>query len=154
MARCSLGTAYASFVNAGPYKCLVEEVGDKQQSQGGSASTSSTTEALMEMTVEVSRANDFAPMTVKVWVKEDDGPGGSRMLIRGYFTVTEGVSTQFPYGVMDAHFSGHTLDVNGNEIGNPIFTMAMSISASDGSVVVQMVENGAEAQRITDRDHQ
>jgi hypothetical protein len=66
------------------------------------------------------------------------------MLIRGYFTVTRGVSAQYPYGVMEAHFKGNALAADGVE-GNQVFTMAMGIGADEsGSVIVQLLDQGAE----------
>jgi hypothetical protein len=138
-------SGYQDFVNAGPYKALVEKVGDSETSQGGTTSTSTAAEELMEIIVNVTRESNTAPMIVKVWVKEEDGPGGSTMLIRGYFEVSQGVSSQYPYGVMQAHFRGNALDANGADVaGDPVFTMAMSISAQDGNVIVEQVEEGEE----------
>ncbi len=137
-------TGYENFVNAGPYRALVKPVGDEKQSQGGAATTATTTEELMEIVVEVTRASDSAPMIVKVWVREDEGPGGMAMLIRGYFTVTQGVSAQYPYGAMTAHFKGVSLDENGAE-GDEVMTMAISIGADDNAnVVVQVIDEGQE----------
>ncbi len=139
-------TSYQNFVNAGPYKALVRQVDESEQSQGGTSTTSSTTESLMEIIVDVTRADNSSPMIVRVWVKEEDGPGGAVMLIRGYFTVTAGVSTTYPYGKMTAHFKGIQLDANGEEVaGDPLFTMAMSVGAnSSGNVVIQFVDVGEE----------
>jgi hypothetical protein len=139
-------TAYENFVNAGPYKALVRKVDESEQSQGGTSTTSSTTESLMEIIVDVSRSDNDSPMIVKVWVHEEDGPGGFAMLIRGYFTVTAGVSASYPYGRMTAHFKGTALDANGEEVaGDPLFTMAMSVGADNtGNVVIQFVDVGEE----------
>jgi len=138
-------TAYKEFVNEGAYKALVEQVGDSKESQSGSSTTQSETEELMEITITVTRADNDSPMIVKIWCVEDDGPGGSSMLIRGYFEVQKGVSKNYPYGVMEAHFKAVALDESGEEVsGDPLFTMAMSISADDGDVTVQFVEQGSE----------
>lgn len=132
-------TGYDNFVNQGAYKALVRQVGDSEQSQSGSSTTSTTTEQLMEMYVDVTRADNSAPMIVKIWVEEEDGPGEQAMLIRGHFTVTESVSESYPYGVMTAHFKGTTL------VGNvDVFTMAMSVSAQNGNVVIETVEDSVE----------
>jgi hypothetical protein len=136
-------TGYANFVNQGAYKALVRQVGESQQSQSGGSATSTTTEQLMEIYVEVSRASNSAPMIVKVWVEEDEGPGEGPILIRGYFTVTQGVSATYPYGVMTAHFKGTALDSQGNE-GADVFNMAMSVGAEGGDVVIENVEDSAE----------
>ena len=135
------GSGYENFVNAGPYKALVKQVGKAEQSQSGSTTSSTTSENLMEMTLDVTRASNFAPMIVKIWVEENQGPGNKPMLIRGYFEVTEGVSTQYPYGVMEAHFSGKQLNNDGTE-GDEVFNMAMSINADDdGNVLIQFNES-------------
>jgi hypothetical protein len=138
-------TAYDEFVNEGPYKALVRKVGDSEQSQSGGSATSTTTEELMELVVDVTRESNDDPMIVKVWVFEDKGPGDQPMLIRGYFEVTEGVSDDFPYGELTAHFKGTPLDANGNPTNTVLFTMAMSVSADDeGNVVIENLEEGAE----------
>lgn len=139
-------TGYEHFLNAGPYKALVRKVDDSEQSQGGSTTTSTTVESLMEIIVDVTRTSNSAPMIVKVWVKEENGPGGGAMLIRGYFTVTAGVSVAYPYGQMTAHFKGIGLNSDGSEKpGDPLFTMAMSVSANDaGNVVVEFADAGEE----------
>jgi hypothetical protein len=132
-------TGYENFVNAGPYKALVRQVGDKEESQSGNSTTSTTTEQLMEMYVNVTRASNSAPMIVKIWVEEEDGPGEQPMLIRGHFTVSQGVSAQYPYGVMTAHFKGTTLEGD-----QDMFHMAMSVNAEDGNVIIETVEDSEE----------
>lgn len=139
-------TGYESFVNAGSYKALIKPVGDSETSQGGNSATSTTVETLQEICVEVTRASNNDPMIVKIWVIEENGPGGSQMVIRGHFTVTEGVSTEYPLGEMVAHFKGQKLDSNGDEVaGVPLFTMAMQVGAdSNNNVTVQFIDVGEE----------
>ena len=137
-------TAYSHFVNAGPYKALVRQVGDEQQSQSGDSTTSTTSEQLMEIIVDVTRASNSDPMHLKVWVYQDDGPGGSPMLIRGYFTVTESVSAEYPFGALTAYFKGVALNSDGSETGTELFNMSMSVSAEDGHVVIEYVEDGGQ----------
>jgi hypothetical protein len=137
-------SGYQNFLNAGPYKALVKKVGQSEQSQGGSSATATTSEELMEIILDVSRASDSDPMIIKVWVREEDGPGGAVMLIRGYFSVTQGVSAQYPFGAMEAHFKGNLLDANGAE-GDEVMTLALSIGAdADGRVIVQFLDQGSE----------
>ncbi len=137
-------TAYDQFLNEGPYLALVKQVGDEQTSQTGSSGTSTTTEQLMEMVVDVSRASNSDPMIVKIWVNEDDGPGGQSMLIRGYFTVWAGAGdtyegVYYPYGKLEAHFKGT------DSSGTDLFHMAMSIGAAgDGKIQIQHVEDSVE----------
>jgi hypothetical protein len=138
-------TAYDQFLNAGPYKALVRKVDDSVETQSGSSSTSSTTESLMEITVDVSREDNASPMIVKVWVDEPgDGDGAPAQRIRGYFEVYEGVSDTYPLGRMEAHFKANLLDDNGDEIpGDPVFTMALRVDADvDGNVTVESVDIG------------
>jgi hypothetical protein len=138
-------TAYDQFLNAGPYKALVRKVDDSVETQSGSSSTSSTTESLMEITVDVSREDNTSPMIVKVWVDETaDEPGAPAQRIRGYFEVDEGVSEAYPLGRMEAHFKANLLDDNGDEIaGDPVFTMALRVDADeDGNVTVESVDIG------------
>lgn len=137
-------SGYQNFINTGPYKALVKKVGQSEQSQGATSATSTTSENLMEIILDVSRASANDPMIIKVWVREEDGPAGAVMLIRGHFTVTRGVSAQYPFGAMEAHFKGNALDANGVE-GNQLFSMAMSIGADEsGNVIVQCLDQGAE----------
>lgn len=138
-------TAYDQFLNAGPYKALVRKVDDSVETQSGSSSTSSTTESLMEITVDVSREDNTSPMIVKVWVDETaDEPGEPAQRIRGYFEVNEGVSEAYPLGRMEAHFKANLLDDDGDEIdGDPVFTMALRVDADeDGNVTVESVDIG------------
>ncbi|UCF95419.1 MAG: DUF4214 domain-containing protein, partial [Desulfobacterales bacterium] len=141
-------SGYQYFVNAGPYKALVKEVDDNDQSQSGASTTSATTEQLMEITLDVTRTDNNAPMIIKVWVLENDGPGGAAMRIRGHFTVTKGVNPAYPYGQMEAHFKGSALDNNGSELpGDPIFVLALRVdSDADGHVLVESVDIGDETQ--------
>lgn len=132
-------TGYEHFVNQGPYKALVRQVGDSKESQSGSNTTNTTTEQLIEMHVDVTRSSNSAPMIVKIWVEEEDGPGEQAMLIRGHFTVTQGVSDAYPYGVMEAHFRGTSLDG-----GMDMFHMAMSVGAENGNVIIETVEDSEE----------
>ncbi len=134
-------TAYNQFLNQGPYLALVREVGETQTSQTGSSGTSTTTEQLMEIVVDVSRTSNNDPMIVMIWVNEDDGPGNQPMLIKGYFTVWAGAGdtyegVYYPYGKLEAHFKG----VDNND--NAIFTMAMSIGdGENGKIQIQYIEN-------------
>lgn len=145
-------TGYQNFVNQGAYKALVNKVGESDTSQSGSSSSSTTTESLQEITIDVTRASNTAPMIIKIWVEESDGPGGMPMIIRGYFEVTESVSAQYPYGVMEAHFKGNVLNNDGSE-GDQLFTMAMSVSAEGGNVVVEFVESCYEEAHEYERDN-
>ena len=137
-------TAYSQFLNAGPYKALVRKVDDSVEAQSGESSTSSTTESLMEITVNVTRQDNNSPMIVKVWVDETaDEPGAPSQRIRGYFEVTEGVSDTYPLGRMEAHFKANLLDENGDEVAGPVFTMALKVDADqDGNVLVESVDIG------------
>lgn len=133
-------TAYASFVNQGPYKALVRSVDDSKQAGSGSNTTSTTTEQLMEIYVNVTRASNSAPMIVKIWLEVPSGPDDMPMLVRGYFTVTQGVSATYPYGVMTAHFKGNVLNNDGSE-GDEIMHMSLSVNAENGQVILENVED-------------
>lgn len=133
-------TSYADFVNKGPYKALVRSVDDSKQAGSGSNTTSNTTEQLMEIYVDVTRASNSAPMIVKIWLEVPSGPDDMPMLVRGYFTVSQGVSDTYPYGVMSAHFKGNRLDQDGSE-GAEIMNMALSVNAENGQVILENVED-------------
>jgi hypothetical protein len=139
-------SAYAQFLNTGPYKALVRKVDDEVETQTGSSSTSATTENLMEITVDVTRASNASPMIIKVWVNEQaGGPEGFPMRIRGYFEVFAGVSEAYPLGRMEAHFKSNLLDENGDEIPGEVFTLALKVDADqDGNVIVESVDIGQE----------
>ncbi len=132
-------TSYSDFINAGPYKALVRDDDDSKQSQSGNTTTSTTTETLMEIIVDVTRASNTAPMIIKVWLYVN-GPNDQPMLVRGYFEVTEGVSDAYPYGAMTAHFKGNMVNEDGNE-GLEVMQMALSVSAEDGNVVIENVDD-------------
>ncbi len=133
-------TGYQYFVTQGPYRALVEPVGKGQESQGGSSATSTNVESLQEMIVDVTRADNNSPMIVKVWSFETSGPNDQPMLVKAYFEVSRGVSTEYPYGELEAHIAGYPLDSNGNPQSTRLFTLALSITSSDGQVVVESVE--------------
>ncbi|MBI5551191.1 MAG: hypothetical protein HY911_06745 [Desulfobacterales bacterium] len=132
-------TSYSNFINAGPYKALVRDDDDSQQSQSGNTTTSTTTETLMEIIVDVTRASNTAPMIIKVWLYVN-GPNDQPMLVRGYFEVTEGVSEEYPYGAMTAHFKGNMVNEDGDE-GLEVMQMALSVSAEEGNVVIENVDD-------------
>ena len=134
-------TGYSHMVNAGPYVALVNTPGDggEGQNQGGGATGSTNVEQLSEMVVDVSRADNDSPMYVKFWLDEDDGPGDQPMRIKGQFEVNEGVSEQYPMGVMTAYIIGRAL-VDGVESGQPVMRIAMDISSYNGQAIVEFVE--------------
>ncbi len=136
-------TGYQYYVNEGPYKALIRKVGDSGTSQSGSSQTSTTTEDLQELVADISRASAADPMIMKIWVEEPDGPGGVAMRIRGYFTVTRGVSDDYPFGAMEAHFKSNVINADGTE-GAQVFTMAMKVDAVDGDVSIECCEIGSE----------
>jgi len=135
---------YQYFVNKGPYSALVTPVGDDSEAPSGGATSSTTTENLEEMVVDVSRAGPDAPMIVKVWTVEqrEDGTG---QLIKAYFEVTRGVSDDYPMGELEAHIKGLPLDSSGHVASTtPMFTNALRVSSSGGSVTIQYIDSGSE----------
>lgn len=132
-------TSYGDFVNQGPYIALVRDADESKQSQSGSSATATTTEELMEIIVDVSRASNSSPMIIKIWLYVN-GPDDMPMLVRGHFTVSQGVSDDYPYGVMEAHFKGNMVGSDGS-IGNEIMQMALGVSAEDGNVVLENVDD-------------
>lgn len=143
-------TAYEHFLNKGPYKALVSPVGEKEQDQGGNTAGNTTVEKLQEMTVDVSRASNSAPMIIRIWMHMDmGGPSGPvPALIRGYFEVTQGVSAAYPLGAFRADFMATLLDENGEVVpGDPIMQTAMQIGAENGQVTVKFVEAGKQPEQ-------
>ena len=137
-------TGYQYFVNQGPYTALVAPVGDDNEAQSGGATSSTTTENLQEMVVDVTRASSTAPMIVKVWVVENREDGHAQ-LIKAYFEVTRGVSDEYPMGELEAHIKGLPLDSSGNvSSSTPLFRNALRVSSSGGQVSVQYVDFGSE----------
>ena len=144
-------TNYPDYVNYGPYKALVKKTEETGQSQGGATSTSTETEQYQEMTLNVTRASDTAPMYVNIWLEETDGPGDLPMLIRGRFIVTREVSAGYPYGELEAHFKGNKLEADGT-VGSETFQMAISIGVnSEGKVAIEYVEDMAEGNMFEER---
>ncbi len=138
-------SGYKYFVNQGPYAALVTSPSDSDQAQSGNTTTSTTTEDLEEMVLDVSRASNTAPMVVKLWAVEEDGPGGNRQLVKAYFEVTQGVSDDYPLGEMEAFIKGLKLDSSGQVVpGDPLFRVALKISADNGVVTVQSLDYGQE----------
>ncbi len=128
-------TGYENFVNKGAYKALVRNPDDSGQSQSGSATTSTTTEQLSEIYVNVTRTSNSDPMLVKIWLQVS-GPGDMPMMVRGLFTVSQGVSAEYPYGVMEAHFKGNLVSD-----GTEVMQMALSANAENGQVVIENVDD-------------
>ncbi len=138
-------SGYKYFVNKGPYSALVTAPGDNDQAQSGNSTTSTTTENLEEMVLNVTRASNTAPMIVKLWAVENDGPGDSKQLIKAYFEVTQGVSEEYPLGEMEAYIKGLPLDSSGAVSSQePSFRVALKISADGGVVTVQSLDYGQE----------
>jgi len=144
-------TNYPDFVNYGPYKALVQMTEETGQSQGGATSTSTETEEYQEMTLNVTRASETAPMYVNIWLEEPDGPGETPMLIRGRFIVTREAGDGYPYGELEAHFKGNKLDSAG-VVGTELFQMALSIGAdTDGNVAIEYVEDMEEGEMFQEQ---
>ncbi|MFH2067445.1 MAG: hypothetical protein ABIK15_19750 [Pseudomonadota bacterium] len=144
-------TNYPDYVNYGPYKALVKETEKSGQSQGGATSTSTAVEQYQEMTLDVTRASETAPMYVNIWLEETDGPGDLPMLIRGRFIVTREAGTGYPYGELEAHFKGNMLEADGTP-STELFQMAISIGAdADGNVAIEYVEDMAEGDMFEER---
>ena len=144
---------YTNHVNKGPYKALVTAPDDDEKEGGDTQQQGSTTvEELQEIILNITRADNQSPMIVKMWMVEEmqSGPNSTvTNLIKGYFSVTESVSSEKPYGAMSAYFRGNKLDAAGVEVvktdgtlEDPIFTFAMSINSdSAGNTVVQAVDS-------------
>lgn len=144
-------TNYPDYVNYGPYKALVKPIEETGQSQGGATSTSTETESYQEMTLDVTRASETAPMYVNIWLEETEGKGNMPMLIRGRFIVTREAGDGYPYGELEAHFKGNMLEADGS-VGEETFQMAISIGANaDGQVVIEYVEDPAPGSPMQER---
>ncbi|MBA4366746.1 MAG: hypothetical protein C0403_03820 [Desulfobacterium sp.] len=144
-------TNYPDYVNYGPYKALVKPIEETGQSQGGATSTSTETVEYQEMTLEVTRASETAPMYVNIWLQEPKGPGDMPMLIRGRFIVTREAGDGYPYGELEAHFKGNKLEADGS-VGSETFQMAISIGVdADGKVAIEYVEDMAEGEMFEER---
>ncbi|RJQ86170.1 MAG: hypothetical protein C4519_02360 [Desulfobacteraceae bacterium] len=132
-------TAYENFVNLDPYKALVRDDDESSPSQSGASTTSTATEALMEIIVEVDRESNDDPMMIKIWLYVN-GPDDGPMLVRGHFTVSQGVSAEYPYGVMEAHFKGNSVDGEG-AIGIEVMQMSLSVTAEGGQVIIENIDD-------------
>jgi hypothetical protein len=139
-------SGYADYVNQGPYMALVRQVNEGRQDPAGGNATASPAGQFLAVHVEVTRASNSSPMIVKVRVEDKEGIGEGPMLIRGCFSVTQGVSAAYPCGIMFARLQGTVLDSDGNE-GADLFAMAVSVGLGGGSVVAENngVPKGGEA---------
>ena len=132
-------TGYSHFVNQGPYKALVRNTDSSQAAQSAASTTSTTVESLTEIIVDVTRESNDQPMYITFWLIVN-GPEDMPMLVRGHFTVTEGVSDAYPYGALEAHFMGNVIDGEGN-IGQEVMQMALSVGSENNQVVIENVDD-------------
>lgn len=133
-------TGYTTMVNKGAYVALVKSPGDQNVSQGGGAATSTVTEQLSEMTVDVVRQSNSEPMYVYFWMKEEMGPGSDAAMIKGRFEVTQAVSDAYPMGEMTAYIIGRLLDDQGLETGEPIMKIGLTIRSENDRAVVEFAQ--------------
>ncbi|MFQ5509490.1 MAG: hypothetical protein ACE5FN_09175 [Leptospirillia bacterium] len=95
-------TRFGDMLNQGDYLALVDtaicgsgkaqEDGSSGQSAGGGKSTS-----YEKWVVNSSRASASAPQIIQFWIAENDGPSGETV-IAAEVTITEGISTEKPFG--------------------------------------------------------
>lgn len=101
------------FINKGPYKVMQKD--DEKQGGAQTGTGSTKTESLVPMTFNVTRdtSDETAPMIVKLWLDEDDGPGEKPQRIIGYMKVEKGVDSEYPMGKFTFHFAGFGIQSNG-----------------------------------------
>ena len=111
MILCLLEQTRASeLLNTGPYIALVDmdrcDTGGQARGAQGGANVPDFT----EWTVDARRAHNDAPMTVKIWLREKDGPNDQPQNILVDITATHGVSATRPFGAFSMQFEGVTDD--------------------------------------------
>jgi hypothetical protein len=101
-----------AMVNQGPYVALVDENkcagrGDSSKSTSTNAGASNATN-YMSGTVVSTQATSADPLTVKVWLheEEDRGGGPEKTTIYVYIVATEGKSDTQPNGLFSMYFCG------------------------------------------------
>lgn len=122
-------TAYSGLLNEGVYKAQIDEL---SCNAGGNAESSETgqsggaAQAFNVWVVDSSRASNGVAQEVEFWIPGDDEDGEIRVRL----TISEGTSTDNPFGVFDLNFIGYELDgVTMREFGN-----LHTLDAADGFV--------------------
>lgn len=102
-------TRASAQLNVGPYIALVDmDRCDTHRKQGGGAGAGSVAPEFTEWTVDARRARNDAPMTVKIWLRDKDGPNDQAQNILIDIIATDGVGPGRPFGAFSMHFEGVT----------------------------------------------
>ena len=136
---------YDAMLNKGPYTALIDA---KLCRKGQETSTSDTQAAsqapeYITWTVDSSRASDTAPQVVKAWIHEKGsgtGEGGMDKLIKARLTITEGVTTENPYGIFSVNFAGYPVTDTGTLPTPAMKGTLKSERDASGRVVLRFVE--------------
>jgi len=135
------------FINKGPYKVMQKD--DEKQGGAQTGTGNTKTESLIPMTFNVTRdtSDETAPMIVKLWLDEDDGPGGNPQRIIGYMKVEKGVDSEYPMGKFTFHFAGFGIQANGetntsDNVMNGV--LGADKGSSEGLAIIQYENNMSE----------
>lgn len=131
---------YDSFVNKGAYKALVRQVGGGKEAQSGSSSGDTTTENLVEATMEVTRASSTSPMEVYIWFDElASGSGDIDKTIYVHATVSEEPSATYPIGKFEVRATGFA--VSDTSRTNQLMDFRLKVDAVGGKPQIQIIED-------------
>jgi hypothetical protein len=129
----------SEFINKGNYIALQkpEETSGSTVSAGTS---SKKVEKLNPMTLNVTRdtSDMSAPMIVKLWMDESDGPNDSPMRIIGHMSAYKGVDSEYPLGKITFHFAGFNINADGTKGSTKMMEGIMNIDkgANKGQATV------------------
>jgi len=152
---CSMGQTRAKdMVNQGPYIALIDtdqcSQGDARNdgSTGQSSGTGGTT--YEKWVIDSTRADNASPQVVKLWIREEDGPGGMPQIIKVETTVREGVSDTRPFGDFTLNFRFEDPDTSAVNGGGTLET----VTAPSGKVAYTFFMNeGAEQVSYAPGEH-
>ncbi|WP_137936139.1 hypothetical protein [Chitinivorax sp. B] len=131
-------TKYASFVNKGPYKAMVDANQCSSSRDDGSNSTAdssstSNNPSYMDWVIDVTRADNTSSQIVKFWIDDKGGGDDGAMKIHALMTITEAASDKNPYGLFKLDFIGHPV-VNGQTMSEPGMRGYMEVAKNASDV--------------------
>lgn len=149
---CMLSQArYDVMLNQGPYKALI----NKKQCSGNDSASSSSQQSgssgsaapeYETWTLDVTRADNDSPQTVKAWVHEKGDGQEPEKVIHARMTVNESSSSTNPYGIFTLHFAAYPAS-NGVQTSNTIMFKGVLKAERDtatGKVLLKFVDEQAD----------
>lgn len=133
------------FANAGPYLVLADEAACFDSSNDGSTGQSSgaaNAPAFLKAVANVTRASEFEPLIVNVWIPEMEGGDGSQA-IKFRAVISEGASESNPFGQFTFNFDFYDNFINLTQLGGGEVITLDSQPGSIGFTLYESSQQGA-----------